>query len=62
MTQQDVVAKLDALTAKVTKVSTEVQALKDALTAAGEISPEVQVALDNLDAAITGVDDLNADA
>ena len=62
MSQDELVAKLTGLTAKVEKVSTEIVALKEALSASGEISPEVQAALDSLDAAITGADDLNEDA
>lgn len=62
MTQQELAQQLDALTTQTTKIKAEVQALLDAIANAGNVSPEVQTAVDNLKAAIQGVDDLNPDA
>jgi len=57
----ELAGNLTALTAVVTKIATEVQALKDALANA-EIPAEAQAALDNLSAALKAVDDINPDA
>lgn len=62
MTQEEAIAKLDAQSAKLTKVYTEVQALKDAAANAGNVSPELSAAIDRVDAALTSVDDINPDA
>lgn len=62
MTQVNELAdKLTGLSAIVTKIASEVQALKDAL-ANTAIPAEAQTALDNLTAQLTAVDDLNPDA
>lgn len=62
-TQAETAARIDALTAKVGKIAAEVQTLKDALAnSAAATDPAVTAALDRLDAALTGVDDMNPDA
>lgn len=53
--------KLTTLTTQVTKIATEVQALKDAL-ANVEIPEAAETALANLTTALKAVDDLNEDA
>lgn len=62
MTNEEAVGKITALTAQVGKIGTEVQALKDVITSQGNVSPEVEAALANLENAVKGVDDLNPDA
>lgn len=68
-TQQQLAESLNAATALVTKIGTEVQGLKDkiveleaAVVAAGNVTPEVQAALDGLNAKIAQVDALVPDA
>lgn len=62
LSQKDAAVKIDGLTTQLGKISTEVQALKDALANQENVSPEVEAALGRLEAAVTGVDDLNPDA
>jgi len=62
LSQAELAAKLEAATAKVTKIGTEVQALKDIIVSQGNVTPEVEAALASLETALTGVDDLNPDA
>lgn len=62
MTNEEAIAKLDAQAVKLEKVRAEVQALKDAAQADGNVSPELAAAIDRVDAAIIGVDDINEDA
>ncbi len=52
---------LTALNDAVTKIATEVQALKDSLTNV-DLPADAQTALDNLTASLKAVDDLNTDA
>lgn len=61
-TQAELTDKINSLTSKVNKVATEIQALKDALANQPGVTPELQAAVDSLDAAITSADDLNPDA
>lgn len=62
MTQAELTAALDAATAQIGKISTEVQNLITAVQNTGNTTPEVDAAIANLQAAIQGVDDLNVDA
>lgn len=66
MTQTEALDKVNALTAQVTKIGTEVSAVKDALAAAQAANQAVPEALaeaiNNLSTVVTTVDDLNADA
>lgn len=61
LSQEEAIAKLDAQAVKLEKVRTEVQALKDAAANSGNVSPELEAAIARVDAAITGVDDINED-
>lgn len=62
MDNTELVTKLDAQTARLTKIQTEIQALKDAIANAGNVPQSVIDAVDRLDAAMTATDDLNPDA
>lgn len=62
MTQEEAIAKLDAQAVQLEKVRAEVQALKDAGANQPNITPELEAAINRVGEAITGVDDLNADA
>jgi DNA repair ATPase RecN len=61
MTTQEAIQKINDNTAKLEKVRTEVQNLKDAVANAGNVDPEIEAALGRLDAALTAVDDINPD-
>lgn len=68
-TQTELAEELTALTATVAKIGTEtstlltkISDLETALANAGNVSPEVQVALDALKSQVTVVDDLVPDA
>lgn len=61
MTQQEAIAKINSQTEQLSKVRTEVQKLVDAAQNQGNISPELEEAINNLSTAIQGVDDLNPD-
>lgn len=64
--QTEFAAKLQALADQANKSRDEVlaalAALQAALAEAGAITPEVQAAFDNAQAAVQGIDDLNPDA
>lgn len=62
LTQAEAAAKLDAQAVTLEKIRTEVQALKDAAANDGNVSPELEAAIARVEAAITGVDDINPDA
>lgn len=68
MTQKELADQLTALTGQVQKIGTETAALEQkvndlesALNAGGDVSPEVQTALDALKAQVQVVDDLVPD-
>lgn len=64
-TEAEVAAALQALTVQVNKIKGEVaaklQALADAIANQGNVTPEVEAALAELQAAVGQVDDLNPD-
>lgn len=62
MTNEEAVARMDAQEIKLTKIKTEIQALKDAILNQGNVSPEVEAAIGRVDAALQATDDLNEDA
>lgn len=62
MTNEEAIAKLDAQATQLEKVRTEVQTLIDAATNQGNVSPELEAAINRVQAAIQTVDDQNADA
>lgn len=62
MTNQEAIDKLNGIATQVAKVKEEVQKLVDAAANAGDVSPELQAAIDSVSAAVQGVDDLNPDA
>lgn len=62
MTTQEAVDKLNGVATQLAKVRTEVQTLVDAAANSGNVSPELQAAIDSVSAAVQGVDDLNPDA
>lgn len=62
LSQQEAIAKLDAQAEVLTKVKSEVEALKEIAEGAGNVSPELEAAIGRVDAAIKGVDDINEDA
>lgn len=59
---QTVVANLDKVSGETQALKTEVQALKDAATANGEVSPELQTAIDAVAARVAAIDALVPDA
>lgn len=61
MKTQEAVDKLNAQAAQLGKVRTEVQKLVDAAANADNVSPELEAAINNVQNAIQGVDDLNPD-
>ena len=65
MTQEEAVAKINELTAQTQKsnaeISAKLQELADAITAAGNVTPEVEAALTNLQSGVQANDDLIAD-
>jgi len=68
-TQQELTAQITAATEKLTKIGTEtgtlltkIEELKTALANAGNVSPELQAAVDALAAQAAVVDDLVPDA
>lgn len=65
-TQQELADQLTSLTAQLTKVRTEVLTkisdLEAAIANAGQVSPEVQTALDALKTEVQAIDDINPDA
>lgn len=61
MTQQEAIDKLNGQATQLAKVRAEVQKLVDAAANAGNISPELEAAINGVSTAIQGVDDLNAD-
>jgi hypothetical protein len=68
-TQEQLVAKVDAATAKLVKIGEEsrktlqtVAELKEALANQGSVSPELQAAFDRLEVQVGAVDDLVPDA
>jgi uncharacterized phage infection (PIP) family protein YhgE len=68
-TQAEAAAQLQGISAELTKVAAETQtlldnvkALQDAATAAGNVSPELQAAIDQVAAQAKTVDDLVPDA
>jgi hypothetical protein len=61
-TQQELAAQLTATAAQVAKVKTEVENLLAIIAGQANVSPELQAAADAVQAAVQGVDDLNADA
>lgn len=62
MTTQEAVEKLNQQAAQVSKIRTEVQTLIDAVNNQGNVAPEVETAINNVGAALQGLDDMNADA
>lgn len=62
MTNQEAIDKLNAMAAQMGKVSTEVQGLIAIIQNQGNVSPEVEAGINNVQSAIQGVDDLNPDA
>lgn len=62
MTNEEAIAKLDAQATQLAKIQTEVQSLIDAATNQGNVSPELEAAINRVQAAIQTVDDQNADA
>lgn len=61
MTNQEAIDKINAQSTQLGKIKTEVQKLVDAAQNQGNISPELESAINGLQTAIQGVDDLNAD-
>lgn len=61
MTNQEAIDKLNAQATQLSKVRTEVQKLVDAAQNQGNVSPELEAAINGVQAAIQGVDDLNPD-
>jgi hypothetical protein len=61
MTQQEAVDKLNQQAQQITKIRGEVQTLIDAVNNAGNVSPEVEAAINNVGTALQGLDDMNAD-
>lgn len=66
MTQEEAVAKINALTAQTQKSNAEISQklteLSDAISAAGNVTPEVEAALAGLASVVQANDDLIADA
>ena len=62
MTNQEAIDKVNALTTQVNKVRAEVQKLIDAAQNQGNVSPELEAAINSAQTALQGVDDLNEDA
>lgn len=62
LTNEQAVAKINAQTEKLVKIQGEIQVLKDAINNSGNVSPEVEAALANLEATVTATDELNEDA
>lgn len=61
MTQEELKTALDLANAKVDKIKTEIQALKDAIVNAGNVSPEVEAAANQLFTNLQTADDMNPD-
>jgi hypothetical protein len=61
MTNQEAIDKLNAQATQLAKVRAEVQKLVDAAQNQGNVSPELEAAITNVENAIKGVDDLNPD-
>jgi hypothetical protein len=61
MTQAEAAQKLNTALTQIGKVKTEVEKLKEAAQNAGNVSPELQAAIDGVSSAIQGVDDINPD-
>lgn len=61
MTQAEAAQKLTEVANQLGKVRTEVQALVDAANNEQNISAELQAAIENVSAAVQGVDDINPD-
>jgi chromosome segregation ATPase len=65
MNQQELAQALDDIKAQADKAKDEIVAqvasLEDAITAAGNVTPEVQTALDALKGSVQSLDDLNPD-
>jgi len=62
LSNKEAVDKINALTTQVGKIGTEVTALKDIILSQGNVTPEVEAALANLENAVKGGDDLNEEA
>ncbi len=66
MTQEEAVAKINALTAQTQKSNAEISLklteLSEAIAAAGNVTPEVEAALAGLASVVQANDDLIADA
>lgn len=60
--QDQAVAQLEAALTQIGKVRTEIEALKVAAEAAGDVQPALQDAIDRVVQSIGGLDDLNTDA
>lgn len=60
--QQQAAEKLNTVVTQLEKVQTEIQALKDAAENDGNVSPELQAAIDRVVSAAQATDDLNEDA
>jgi prefoldin subunit 5 len=61
MTQEEAIAKLNAQATQLAKVRAEVQKFIDAAQNQGNVSPELEAAINSVQDAIQGVDDLNTD-
>lgn len=61
MTQAEATQKIDELTTQAQKIKAEVLKLIDAVNNSGNVTPELETAINNAKAAIGEVDDLNED-
>jgi hypothetical protein len=61
MTNEELVARIDAQATKLTKIQTEIQALKDTINTTPNVPQVVVDAVDRVDAALQATDDMNED-
>lgn len=61
MTQAEQAARLNAVAEQLVKVSTEVQALKDAVANTENVDPALQEAIDRVVGAVQVLDEMNPD-
>lgn len=61
MEQSEAAVKLTAVANQLVKIKAEVQALKDALETADDVSPELQAAIENVITVTQATDDINPD-
>lgn len=62
MTNAEAKAALDAQAEQITKIKTEIQKLIDMVNDQEEVSPEIAAGITNVQSALQGLDDMNADA